>query len=203
MTQLDTVTIKQNFENKSIQELLDILSYSQDDYQSLSIQILIDVLTERGVSMEEIETCKSSYEKLRDNIRKQPHSYKRANFFPRFLQYIADHFICFGLVYLLQGAVHFTIEEQGAYYASTMGVYVLFYALFLGLFKATPGMLILGLMVIENSSKKPINFSLSLARGVAMVLNFITLNIGHLFMLEDSKLTLVDRVTGTSVVYSK
>jgi uncharacterized RDD family membrane protein YckC len=198
---LDFAAIKQGLEQKTSPELLDILSFSQDDYDERIIPIIGDVLLERNVPIEEIIASKNSFKKLKEDIESQPKRYVSAVFWLRALNYIADHFICFGLCLLIR-SVQYTFGDLSNYTEHCLLAYILYYGICFGLFDATIGMLIVGLRVINVKTNKPISFFIGLIRGLCMVLNALTLQIGNLMMLWDkNQRTLVDLITDTSVVY--
>ncbi|MCO5949440.1 RDD family protein [Mucilaginibacter flavidus] len=199
---IDFNAVKKALNSKTSLQLIDILSFTQDDYDPAAIPIIEEILIERGVPKADIVACENSYGILKTNIENQPEKHQYANFWPRCFNYVIDHIICYGTVSIIAYNVPFTYQQTNLYYGYAFAVYVSYYAIFLGLFNATPGMLIFGLTVVYTKSKKPINFFMGFVRGVFMVLNFITFSIGHLIMLGDkNKQTLVDKMSDTSVVY--
>jgi len=67
MPNLNEVLVKKELEKKSTQELLDVLTYSQDDYQPEAIQIIKDILTSRSVSEDVIVKATADYNKIISN----------------------------------------------------------------------------------------------------------------------------------------
>jgi hypothetical protein len=76
MSILDLEAIKQGLEAKTDQQLIDILSFTQDDYKPEVIPIIENILLSRGLSIQDIETYKASYLKLKSKIDNQKHEYK-------------------------------------------------------------------------------------------------------------------------------
>jgi uncharacterized RDD family membrane protein YckC len=198
---IDLSVVKRGLDAKTSPQLIDILSFTQDDNPA-AIPLIKDILLDRGVTKEDIVAFESSYTKLKKDLDSQPKINKPANFGSRFFNYFIDHFICYGFIYLLQSYAQFTKNDEGLYYGIAIGIYVMYYSLTIALFKGTFGMMVIGLKVVYAKSNKPADFFAGFIRGVFMVLNFLTLQIGHLIMLGDkNKRTLVDRATDTSVVY--
>jgi uncharacterized RDD family membrane protein YckC len=199
---IDLNAAKRSLDAKTSLQLIDILSFSQDDYDPTIIPLVENILLERGVSKMDIAASENSYSNLKNKIDNQQVSNRPAAFWPRVTNYFIDHFICYALVYSLQSYEQFTVKDQGLYYGAVFGIYVAYYTLTIWLFKGTAGMLIFGLKVVYTKDKKQADFFAGLTRGVFMIISFLTLQIGHLIMLGDkNKRTLVDRATGTSVVY--
>jgi len=198
---LDLAAIKQGLEQKTSPQLLDILSFSQDDYDERIIPIIGDILLDRGVLLEEIITSKNNYKGLKEDIERQPKRYSAASFIHRFLNYLVDLFICYLLSVLIR-SVQETFNDMSYYTLHCVITYVFYYAICFGLFDGTVGMLILGLRVINIKTDKPISFVIGIGRSLLMILNGLTLQIGNLMMLwtKDEK-TLVDKLSDTMVVY--
>jgi len=76
MTALDLDLISKELDKKTAPQLIDILSFTQDDYQPEVIPIIENILIGRGVDRIEIEKYKHSYSKLKASIDKQNYSPK-------------------------------------------------------------------------------------------------------------------------------
>ncbi len=202
---LNLDAIKQSLKSKTSAHLLDILAFTQDDYDPAIIPLIEEILIERDIPKENIEDSKNSYTKLKENINSQPPLRNKAGFFIRMCQYIIDHFIFFGICYIIQFELAKVnlLDNSGRYEAYCMGAYLLYYAITIGLFSATIGMSVVGIMVTDYN-KKNIDFWTGLLRGIYMMLNYLILQIGHLWMIWDkNKQTLPDKWSKTFVVYRR
>jgi len=61
---LDLDAIKRNLEHQSNEQLIDILSFSQDDYQPEVIVVIKEILNERGVLEHEIQAADAKYKSI-------------------------------------------------------------------------------------------------------------------------------------------
>ncbi len=204
MTTLNLSAIRQSLQQKDDQQLIDILYYSQDDYDQSVLPVINDLLIERGFTQQDIEKANESYIKLKGDIAANNNKVgKKASFFMRFLNYIIDHIICFyGVGY---GAQYYFIKngisaDEGLYYAIGIIGTIIYYTITIGLFKATIGMLVTNLRILNVDNSK-VDFVTGIKRGAFMILNFLILSIGHFWIFTEKKTTLVDRWSGTNVVY--
>jgi uncharacterized RDD family membrane protein YckC len=125
-----------------------------------------------------------------------------ATFLYRFLQYIADVILFFGLCYLMQLCVKFT--EKGEYEMYAILVYIAYFSLCEGFLGRTPGMMILNLRVIKVSNLKPIDFGDGLLRSICRLLNVLLLQLGYFLMLFDkNKQALHDKLSKTLVIFDE
>ncbi len=202
MSVLDNLpAIKEQLQKKNDQQLLDILYYSQDDWDKDVISLIEEILLERGFTNEDIAKAKDSYNALVISI-KQAKTNLKAGFWIRACNYIIDHsFVYYIIGYSFQIIFHdMIVADKDSYYALMIGAYILYYTATVYLLNGTFGMVLIGLRVKTDKDKK-VTFGHSLARSVYMVLNFLILSIGHLWIFSEEKTTLVDRWSGTKVVY--
>ncbi|RYX87689.1 hypothetical protein EON73_00865 [bacterium] len=76
MENLDLSKVKNELEEKTTYELIDILTYSRSNYNVASINILKGILTERGLAKEEIDRADNQYDAIKQNsIKKQRSSF--------------------------------------------------------------------------------------------------------------------------------
>jgi uncharacterized RDD family membrane protein YckC len=194
--------VKGSLSQKTDKELIDILSIRQDDYDREAIPLVEEALIERGFNEDDIAGYKYNYEALISKINNQPTQFIAAGFWIRVCQYIIDHFICYGGAYVIGIVGGYTKADEGSYYGMAIIVYIIYYTVFFGIFKATIGMMITGLTAIGANDRKPISLYQSFLRGVWMVFNFLLLQLGNLAMIFDkNKRTLTDRFTNTLIVY--
>lgn len=200
---LNLNTIKQSLSSKNDQQLFDILYYSQDDYDKSVVPIVGEILIERGFTREDITKANESYQNLIIDIKKQKiKTGKKSGFWIRASNYILDHCIFYyGIMYLVQ----YFLRMNGAidpneYYGIGVLSFIFYYAITTWLFGATIGMLIVGLRIVNTENKKP-SIGDSILRGVCMFVNFLILSIGHLWIFNEDKRTLIDRGSKTFVVY--
>ena len=169
--------IKQSLMRKNDQKLIDILSYSQDDYDIDVLPLVDEILLERGVSIGDINSYKHAYASLKSELALQPKMHKTASFWVRFCQYIIDHFIFFGICYVIQYVLaknNALNDKDGSYQAWCLLAYVLYYSLTIELFKATWGMSIMGLTLVTKE-KKQLTFGYGISRATGMIVNIILL----------------------------
>ena len=200
MAPLNLDFIKSKFEQKSNEEIISILSNNRDDYDQAIMPLLENILLSRGDTISNLEKYKSNYHALKassitTNIIMEP-----ATFLYRFLQYITDVILFFGLCYLMQFFVKFS--EKGEYEMYAILVYIAYFSLSEGFLGRTPGMMILNLRVIKVSNLKPIDFGDGLLRSICRLLNVILLQLGYLLMLFDkNKQALHDKLSKTLVIF--
>jgi len=208
MSTLNLIDIKNSLVAKKTEQLADILKFSQDDYDNDVLPLVEEILIERGVSMEEINQYKEHYLDLKIRIARQPKLYRPAGFFFRAGQFVVDHFIFFFLCYVLQNILISTgkrgPELEDEYYFLAMVMYLFFYGVQVGLFQGTIGMKLFGLVVIPKEGESKASFADGMMRGFGMILNYFTLQLGHLWMLVDKKKrTLVDIISKTKIAYNQ
>lgn len=204
-TELNLIAIKSDFERRSSDELINILKYTADDWKPPVISLIQEILMDRGVRQDEINSYAIAFETLRENLNNQSGMYRAAGFWVRVGQYVIDHTILLGICYIIQFylAGEGLLDQSGRYEAYCMGVYLIYYAVTIEFANATPGMLIVGLKILDNRKEK-ITPGTGIARGVMMIVNFLTLSLGHLWLLVDKQQrTLVDIVTKSCVVYNQ
>ncbi|OOQ62111.1 hypothetical protein [Mucilaginibacter pedocola] len=66
---IDLNLVRGNLEKLSTDRLLDILSFSQDDYNPLAVSAMQDILISRGVSQHEIDVANSGFNDLKSKIK--------------------------------------------------------------------------------------------------------------------------------------
>jgi hypothetical protein len=76
MSKLNLTVIKRSIEGKTTEQLIDILSFTQDDYKPEVISIIDEVLIDRGINIDDINKYKESYNKLKDSIAKSNYTPK-------------------------------------------------------------------------------------------------------------------------------
>jgi hypothetical protein len=76
MSELNLTVIKRGIEEKTTNQLIDILSFTQDDYKPEVIPIIDEVLIERGIDPVDIDKYKQSYKKLKSSIDKSDYKPK-------------------------------------------------------------------------------------------------------------------------------
>ncbi|MBD1364438.1 RDD family protein [Mucilaginibacter sp. ZT4R22] len=204
MSTLNLPAIKQSLIKKTDDQLIKILSTSQNDYEVGVMPIIREILLDRGLSEVELHSYDTAYLSSKNNVANQPRIHSPASFVARLCQYVIDHLAFFGICYLLQLSLSILgVLTDAAYDAGCLALYLLYYCISLGTNSATPGMSALGLKVVTKE-KGDLNYELGFIRGVFMLLNFFTLQLGHMWMLiEKDKRTAVDIFSKTMVVYDK
>jgi uncharacterized RDD family membrane protein YckC len=205
MSSLDLTAIRDSLNKKETAQLIDAIKYSQDDYDKQVIPLIQSILLERGMTPYEYSVLNSEYLELKIKLDSQDKLYKSAGFLVRLCQFILDHFAFFGVCYGLQICMLEIngIIDKASYEGWAVIAYILFYAIQFEIFNATVGMLIVGLKIVDKD-KRPIKFGHGIGRASCMIINFFTLQLGHLWMLFDKKKrTFVDIMSGSYVVYNR
>ncbi|MBS9768833.1 MAG: RDD family protein [Flavobacteriaceae bacterium] len=142
-------------------------------------------------------------------VEEKGKSYKYAGFWLRFLAWLLDVFIMFGVVSFVWAIFYIPIlpgyKDFGGFifFRNPLGVFCgwLFYTLFeISNFQATPGKMILGLKVVDENFEK-ISFGKATGRHFGKIISGLTLGIGFLMAgFTERKQGLHDKFVKTLVV---
>lgn len=205
MKNLNLDVVKADLSKKSTDQLITILSFNQDEYVADALPLIDEILIERGTPLSDIDQYKRSYNSLVSKLASAPKLFRPASFAIRLCQYIIDHVLFFGICYLIQYYLNSKglLDNSGRYEAYCLLAFLLYYTFTIEFFKATIGMLIMGLKLVTKE-KQTLTFGYGISRATGMIANFFTLQLGHLLMLfRKDKRTLVDIWSKTMVVYNK
>jgi hypothetical protein len=85
---LNLSIVRQKLESKSDNDLLDIISYSQDGYEPEVIPLIIDVLLNRGIELSTVNEAQETYRKIKSETAPNQLSQKRVPKLNRFVLWV-------------------------------------------------------------------------------------------------------------------